>query len=510
MTLTTRVLLFFVAALAVVLAGFSATLYVLARSHLYAEVDARLEQALSTLAAAADTDAGGVQWDPREPQLALGRGSGREQVRWLVRDNTGNVIDRSANLPSDDFFPRLLPIVVAGQQARRMMYRDGEPWRLVHRRLNPSTAPANASAPDDSHDGERRYPAVLLTAGVNLQPVETTLRVLPVLLGGVSLTVLLLGGLVGRVLVRRALVPVAQMAAAARAIDAADLDRRLPHPATRDELENLGLAFNDLLDRLQESFERQRQFTGNASHQLRTPLAAMLGQIELALRRDRPATEYRRVLALLDEQAGRLRQILEMLLFLARADSEAKLPNLEAVDLASWLPEHLRSWTGHARAADLQLEIRDETPLMIHAQPAMLGQLLDNLLDNACKYSRPGTPIVLSATAAADTVALAVQDCGCGVATGDLPHIFEPFYRSPRSRHSGVAGVGLGLAVAQRIAAAIGATIRVTSTEGAGTTFTVELSRAAGPEPEPIAEDAAKTAAHIVPSFVEPIAPRSF
>src|SRR5437763_732045 len=140
--------------------------------------------------------------------------------------------------------------------------------------------------------------------------------------------------LAGRRLCRRALRPLTGMAAAARAISADDLGRRLPPAGTGDEVDDLGRAFNELLARLQESFERQRRFTGDASHQLRTPLAAMLGQVEVALRRERPPEEYQRVLTLVHKQSAKLREIVEMLLFLSRADAEAKRPQLEALDLA--------------------------------------------------------------------------------------------------------------------------------------------------------------------------------
>src|SRR5207248_10102086 len=153
----------------------------------------------------------------------------------------------------------------------------------------------------------------------------------------------------GRALCRRALAPVTRMAGAARIMSAADLDQRLPAPGSRDELEDLRRAFNGLLGRLQEAFERQRRFTGDASHQLRTPLTVMLGQIEVALRRDRPAGEYRDALHVAHGQAVRLRQIVEMLLFLARADAEARLRHLERVELAGWLAGHLEQCSAHAR-----------------------------------------------------------------------------------------------------------------------------------------------------------------
>src|SRR5262249_52927799 len=159
---------------------------------------------------------------------------------------------------------------------------------------------------------------------------------------------------------------------------------------------DLGRTANGLLDRLQEAFERQRRFTGDASHQLRTPLAAMLGQAEVALRRDRPPEEYRRVLALVHDQAGHLSRIVEALLFLARADAEGELAGLEVLDLARWLPEQRPRWGGHERAADLRLEQASPGPCRVKVQPVLLGQLLDNLLDNAFRYSAPGTPVRVS------------------------------------------------------------------------------------------------------------------
>ena len=155
-------------------------------------------------------------------------------------------------------------------------------------------------------------------------PLQKSLQALAVVLSSLSLLLWLSAALVGRWLCRRALAPLTRMADAARTIHADDLGRRLPSAGTGDELEDLGRAFNDLLARLQESFERQRRFTGDASHQLRTPLTAILGQLEVLFRRDRPAEEYDRVLKLVQKQAAHLRLIVEMLLFLARADAETE------------------------------------------------------------------------------------------------------------------------------------------------------------------------------------------
>ena len=265
------------------------------------------------------------------------------------------------------------------------------------------------------------------------------------------------------------------MADAARAMSAADLAQRLPDPGTSDALEDLGLAFNDLLSRLQEAFERQRRFTGDASHQLRTPLAVMLGQIEVALRRERSPQEYQRVLTIVSEQASRLHQLVEMLLFLARADAESAAPVLTTLDLEPWLRDHLSGWATQPRAADLRLELPEGDPLPAHVHGPLLGQVVDILLDNACKYSRPGTPITISCRVDGGQVELVVADQGCGIDASELPRVFDPFYRSPRVGELGAGGVGLGLAIARRVVAAMGGSIEVSSEPGRGSRFVVRL-----------------------------------
>jgi signal transduction histidine kinase len=204
--------------------------------------------------------------------------------------------------------------------------------------------------------------------------------------------------------------------------------------------------------------------------------------IEVARRRLRTVEEHERVLDRLHDDAVRLWRVVEALLFLARADAEAGLPDLEPLDLAAWAAEHLRAWSGSERAGDLRFDGGDGDPLWTRAHRPLIGQLLDNLLENACKYSGPGTPIVVRSWGEPESVILAVEDLGCGVPTQDLPRIFEPFYRAESARRLGCAGIGLGLAVARRIAAAHGGTITVESEPGRGSRFVVRLPRAPAPD----------------------------
>ena len=230
-----------------------------------------------------------------------------------------------------------------------------------------------------------------------------------------------------------------------------------------------------------KAFERQRTFTAEASHQLRTPLAALLGQVDVALRRDRDADEYRRVLGAVRGQADRLGKVVEALLFLARADAEAELPGLIVVDLASWAHDHLRRWSDHPRGHDLRGEGDGHGPLWARVHPALLAQALDNLLENACKYSRPGTPVLVRWWREAGAACLAVEDRGDGIAPQDLPHVFEPFFRSAEARRQGRAGSGLGLSVAQRIATSLGGVLIVRSELGRGSGFVIRLPESGPP-----------------------------
>ena len=183
--------------------------------------------------------------------------------------------------------------------------------------------------------------------------MEISLRNVALTLAGLSVVFWLLAALVGWRLCERALLPVTRMAKAACSMNAADRDQHLPIPETGDELDLLANSFNGLLDRLHQEFERQKRFTGDASHQLRTPLAALLGQLEVARRRERTVGEYQRVLDEVHGEARRLRQIVESLLFMARAESEAGRPELKPLELVSWVREHLWRWSSHERGGDL-------------------------------------------------------------------------------------------------------------------------------------------------------------
>ncbi len=294
-------------------------------------------------------------------------------------------------------------------------------------------------------------------------------------LAGLSAVILAAALVAVRRVCRQVLSPVRRMAIAASGIGAEDLARRLPTIEANDELGQLNRAFNGLLDRLQESFERQRRFTGEASHQLRTPLAGILGQIEVALRRERPREEYQRVLATVHQRGSHLNKIVESLLFLSRANADAALGSMENLSLNSWLPLRIESWSDKDRAVDIVLRVPATQECCVLAQPALLGELLDILIDNACKYSPTGSPIEITLNRDAEAVRIEIQDQGCGISANDLPQLFTPFFRAEESRRRGIEGTGLGLSIARRLARVFQGELSVDSQPGRGSLFVLKL-----------------------------------
>jgi heavy metal sensor kinase len=479
MTLTTRLSLFFLAALAVVLLGFSGTLYFLARAYLYKQTEARLDAALHALVAAAEITPEGIEWEPHQRVVTFELENAGDPVEWTVRDDEGRLLPGSPKLVAAQFLSAKDSPWLEGDDGRTTFQFGGQTWQVAQRRLKPGdsqqTLVRDLAAVPDPDPNAVKYPMLVLTAAVSLEPVSAQLRNLALVLGALSAGLWVVAAIGGRYLCRRALAPLSRMAEAAHTMSATTLDQRLPPAGTADELESLGQEFNALLSRLEESFERQRRFTGDASHQLRTPLAAMLGQVEVALRRDRSAEEYRQTLERVAEQAGGMRQLVDMLLFLARADSESGPPELESSNLVTWLHVYLPRWAEHSRWSDLRIECSQQDCCTVQAHAALLTQLLDNLVDNACKHTPPGTPITLRLEEEAGMIALSVEDRGPGIPLEDLPHIFEAFYRSSQARRRGVGGVGLGLAIAARIAAALHGTLSADSPTDHGTRFTLRL-----------------------------------
>jgi signal transduction histidine kinase len=266
------------------------------------------------------------------------------------------------------------------------------------------------------------------------------------------------------------------MAERAAMIGAANLHERLPVKNPRDELGRLASVFNELLARLAQAFDQQRQFMADASHELRTPVAIMSGEAELALARDdRSLAELRTALVTIRHEARRLKRIVDDLFLLARANAGEQLLAPASLYLGDLARECLQTVRSLAAAKDISLayEGADELPLV--GDEALLRRMLMNLLDNAIKYTPRGGRVELHAAAEGDRYRLDVVDTGTGIPLEARARMFDRFYRARVERSKGDGGAGLGLAIARWIAESHGGSIALVQSGGAGSTFRVLL-----------------------------------
>ena len=318
----------------------------------------------------------------------------------------------------------------------------------------------------------------ILQVGQSLALVTTTLTISAAVLA-VLAPVLLLGGAAGSYwLAGRAFAPVRRLTRLADQVQAGgDLRRRVPIPPARDEVRDLALTLNAMLTRLDGAFAVQRRFVADASHDLRTPVAAILSLAENG-RDGVGATDARASLASIATQAQRLRQLITNLLQLSRAD-EGLLPmEREPVPLAALAQDVVASLVPLAQERDITLTAGRLDAATVEGDLAQLLLILMNLIDNALTYTPPGGQVQVHVVYDDGQVACIVQDTGMGIAPEDLPHIFERFYRADPARQRATGGSGLGLAIVQTLVAAHGGNVSVTSRVGQGTRFVVVLPAA--------------------------------
>jgi len=277
----------------------------------------------------------------------------------------------------------------------------------------------------------------------------------------------------GLFLAARALKPVKEINTTAQSINETDLSRRIK-VKTRDELGSLSTTLNNMIERLEEAFERQKQFTADSSHELRTPLSVIEAEATLALRKERTPEEYQKALDSINQEVAYMSSILEKLLMLARADAGKEQLNFEPVSLKELIMTMIPDITNLADEKGLQFEPGEIAELQVRGDEVKLKQLLLNLFDNAIKYTLNGI-VSVSLHQENDQAIITVSDTGIGISEDDIPHIFDRFYRVDKTRSRSEHGSGLGLAIAKYIVQAHNGEINVTSNIGKGSTVRVRL-----------------------------------
>ena len=289
---------------------------------------------------------------------------------------------------------------------------------------------------------------------------------------------LLLAGTGGYFLARKSLAPVVAMGAQARRIGASNLHDRLPVQNANDELGQLAVIFNDLLNRLDQSFERQRRFIADASHELRTPLAILRGEAEVAMSQSgRKAEEYLESVRVLHEETSRLIKIVEDLFTLSRADSGQYHLTLQEVYLEEVAADCAHSARTLAREKNIELQVDAAAECPVRGDEALLRRMILNLLDNAIKYTARGGRVAIECRTEAEGCEVHVTDTGSGIPGELQARVFERFFRADpaRSRTGREGGAGLGLSIAQWIAEAHHGRLELVHSDARGSHFAVYL-----------------------------------
>jgi two-component system OmpR family sensor kinase len=464
-TVRGRLTAFYITVLAAVLVIVGGLIYVLLARALYSRIDDSLHALVQITVTSLTNDLAEGQDVADAARSTAAELSSRQQML-AIYDDTGRLLaeggrddDLDVALPALDTIPTNAAIL----QTVTEKNDDDDRHRLALRRV--TILPHST-----------RY---VVVAGSSLEPTDEELESLRGILAYVVPIALMLAGAGGWFLARQSLSPVAAMVERARKMSGEDLSGRLPVANRRDELGRLAETFNDLLSRLEASIVTQRQFMADASHELRTPVATTRTAANVALQKQhREEPEYRETLTIIEQQATRLSRIVDDMFTLARADAGTYPVRQMPMYLDEVVEDVVKAARVLASAQDVSIEAATIRSAALTGDEDLIRRLMVNLLDNAIRYTSPGSTVRIELEQAPGGYALSISDDGPGIPAEVQPHIFERFYRvdTARTRHADAdGGAGLGLALARWIAEAHGGHLSLTRSSAAGTTFTAFL-----------------------------------
>lgn len=460
----TRLTLWYAGVLALSLIAFALLVYYAASRTFYERQDESLRSIAETVASAY------VQELEEEQSVAKANEVVLAQMvfpnRYVaVMDNDGRVVAQSSNLAGHAMNVSVQVLGDARQHSvgfdvSRTITNDGLGVRVAVVPLSGVTSKQLGFA----------------AVGESLGVIEMGLkRLRRDFLAGVPL-ILLLASLGGYFLARKSLAPIAVMNEQTRRITAESLSSRLDVSHPRDEIGSLATTINQLLTRLDAAFSEQQRFIADASHELRTPVAVLRGEAEVALERQRTSAEYQESLAMIKDESERLSRIVDNLSILSHQPIDAPALVKEPLRLDEVVAECARAGQVLATQKGLRFVTHGTFPeVNLEGDDDLLKRLLLNLLDNAVKYTPPDGEIRMKLSSRNGTAIVSISDTGIGIPLEDQRQIFDRFYRVDKARSRSLGGAGLGLSIARWIAEAHGGTISVESVPGKGSEFTVEL-----------------------------------
>jgi heavy metal sensor kinase len=309
----------------------------------------------------------------------------------------------------------------------------------------------------------------------SLEDMEEALHTLFLILSITIPSALAVASLGGHFLANRALRPVDEVTNTARAITSHNLNRRIRITKAKDEIGRLAETLNEMISRLDQSFKKIRQFSADVSHELKTPLTVLKGEIEVALRRERTGGDYRTILRSNLEEINNMTKVVDDLLLLSRADTGEVPLTKTVVDLSEFLSEIQIQSQVLATSKSIDVYLHNNQEVYALADPLRLKAMMLNLVENGIKYSPQGGRIDITLDKENSSALITVSDQGIGIPQEALPHIFDRFFRVDKARSRQEGGSGLGLSICKWIAEAHNGSISARSELGKGSAFTVRI-----------------------------------
>ena len=279
---------------------------------------------------------------------------------------------------------------------------------------------------------------------------------------------------IGYLIAQRGIQPIGRVTATARRVRSSTLHERIDLTDLPTELRALAGTFNEMLDRLEESFAQVSQFSADVAHELRTPVNNMRGEIEVALGRARSVEDYRETLGSALEECLRLSRVIHSLLFLARAETATGSPDHDRIEVRQEIEAVLDFYEATAAEAGVELRADDSNKIIACFDRTLFQQAVGNLVANAIAHTPPGGSVTVRSWQIGEVLRVEVADTGRGVAAEHLPHVFDRFYRADPARSGASGNVGLGLAMVKSIAALHGGSVMMESRPGHGTRVVME------------------------------------
>ncbi len=455
----------YVALLAIILILFSILLYFFLSKRLYEGIDNSLKVSANIVAKTALMRFPTTPLPGFDQYLEQFLGYANFNKFYRIYDGSGNVGPRSANIDASQFpltqeaYAKALD---GNTSFETFTLSNDQMIRVVTRPILRNGKLGN-----------------LIQVGTSLQAVNETMHNLRVFLYTGIPGILVLATLVGGFMARRALNPVDKITQSASEIGGGvDLSKRIHVPQVKDEIGRLAITFNNMLERLENSFAQIRQFSSDASHELRTPLTVLKGQSELVLSKLRSPEEYQEVLSSNLEEINYMSKILEDLFFLSKSDETKIRLDRKLVNLTSIVEEVCKHAELMGDDKNIKIIIAYLEPVEIEGDPVRLRQMVWNLLNNAIKYTPAQGMVKVSLQNHKESALLAVEDTGIGIPDKHLENIFNRFYRVDKARTREEGGSGLGLAICKFIVESHEGDIQVDSQVGKGTKFRIRLPKA--------------------------------